>query len=335
MGNQESTVFRTKNTPLPTTAIGRHSLDIMRNKIYTKRQLDQDDFNPNIFKDLFPPLNDKESIRLTKRYSDMSTFCDSFVENKLMADFNEDIGLKQTTSNEFDVQYVRSGEELRRSYIAKLIVKNIWNPNKSNKSHNSLYIFDWDDTLLPTSFLTPNGVFNEKVYITPSDGEKISKLESRVLIILNNAIEKGDTYIITNAAPGWVEWSCKRFYPEVAKILNKVNIVSARGEFERLHPGDSRQWKISAFLDMINNTDTRLITNLICIGDSIIEMEAAHILASKFNQAFVKTVKFREKPKPEELYKQLNLLIKEFNVISFSLQNLTVRVDKRPKDRTI
>ena len=78
----------------------------------------------------------------------MSTFCDSFVEDKLMADFNDDIGLKPTTSNEFEVQYVRSGEELRRSYIAKLIVKNVWNPNKSNKLHNSLLIFDWDDTLM-------------------------------------------------------------------------------------------------------------------------------------------------------------------------------------------
>ena len=39
------------------------------------------------------------------------------------------------------------------------------------------------------------------------------------------------------------------------------------------------------------------------LGDSMMEIEAAHHLAQKFNQAFIKTVKFREYPKPAELLK--------------------------------
>jgi hypothetical protein len=331
MGNQESAVFKNKNS-LPSTAIGKHSLNRFRNKILSERKKsDIDEFNPKIFQDLFPQT-DKECTMLTKRTSELSTFCESFVEDKLLADFNDDFNPK---NNDYEIQYIKSGEELRRSYIAKLVMKNVWNPNRPTKSHNSLIIFDWDDTLLPTTFLTPNGTYNDKMKINIIDQERITRLESRVLTILNDAIIKGDTYIVTNAAPGWVEWSCRRFYPEVAKILHKVTIVSARGEFEKIHPGDSRQWKISAFLDMLHKNDTNLVTNLICIGDSVIEMEAAHILASKFNQAFIKTIKFREKPRPEELYKQLNLLISEFNVISSSVQNLTVRVDKRPRDRMV
>ncbi len=52
-----------------------------------------------------------------------------------------------------------------------------------------------------------------------------------------------------------------------------------------------------------------MITNLIALGDSMMEMDAAHNLALKFQKALIKTVKFREFPKPNELVKQLNLVI--------------------------
>ncbi len=233
--------------------------------------------------------------------------------------------------NEYELNWGKSGEDLRRSYIAKLIYKKVWQPTIKEKDHNTLIIFDWDDTLLCTSFLTPNGIFLEDTKISEKDMEKIKKLEISASNILKRAILKGDTYIITNAAPGWVEYSAGRFYPEVKKLLNKVTIVSARGEYEKKHPGDSRQWKILAFLEMLNKLDSNLVTNLICLGDSIIEMEAAHILASKFSHAYIKTIKFRESPKPEELNKQLHLVIDQFDKIFSSIKNLTIRVEKKSR----
>jgi len=101
---------------------------------------------------------------------------------------------------------------------------------------------------------------------------------------------------------------------------------------KKKHPGDSRQWKILAFLEMLKNLDTNLVTNLICLGDSVIEMEAAHILASKFSQAYIKTIKFREAPKPEELNKQLGLVYDQFDKIFSGIKNLTIRVEKKSKD---
>jgi hypothetical protein len=233
--------------------------------------------------------------------------------------------------SEYEIVYLKKAENLRRSYIAKLIYKNVWTPLKIEKDHNTLIIFDWDDTLLCTSFLTPNGVFNEEIQLSDKEYEKIIKLEFAVLRILTLAIEKGDTYIITNAAPGWVEYSVERFYPSVKKLLDKVTIVSARGEYESLYPGDSRMWKIQAFLKMQKQHDPNLVTNLICLGDSFIEMEAAHILASKFQQAFIKTIKFRESPKPEELNKQLLLVADQFATIFSVVKNLTIRVEKKIK----
>ena len=63
-------------------------------------------------------------------------------------------------------------------------------------------------------------------------------------------------------------------------------------------------------------------------------MEAAHIPSSKFNQAYIKTIKFRESPKPEELNKQLGLVIDQFDKVFSAVKNLTIRVEKKTKDDT-
>ena len=232
---------------------------------------------------------------------------------------------------DFELNFYRNGEDIRRSYIAKLIYKNVYNPNLKPKTHNSLIIFDWDDTLLPTSFLTPYGIFNENIVLSEQIQKKISRLEKSVSKLLKIAVEKGDVYIITNAGVGWVEFSASRFYPSVTEVLKKIKIISARGEFEKEFPGDSRKWKIQTFLTLKKKLNVKLVTNIICLGDSLFEMEAGRVLASQFTQAFIKTVKFREGPKPEELNKQLNLVITQFNSIYSAVKNLTIRVEKKKK----
>ena len=233
--------------------------------------------------------------------------------------------------NDYEFQFYRNGENIRNTYIAKLIYKQIWKPSVEIKTHNSLIIFDWDDTLLCTTFLTPKGYFDEDIVLNEKQKEKVQKLEISVYNLLKICIEKGDVYIITNAGPGWVEFSAEKFYPNILKLLKKIKIISARGEYEEKYPNDSRQWKIETFLNLKNNLNMNLVTNIICCGDSVFEMEAGKILASKFDQAFIKTIKFRESPKPEELNKQLRLVIDQFNGIYSAVKNLTIRVEKKKK----
>ena len=161
--------------------------------------------------------------------------------------------------------------------------------------------------------------------------EKLLKLEQAVLKLLTEAVEKGNVYIITNAGLEWVNYSSKRFYPKIIPILDKIKIVSARGEYEKAYPGNSRQWKIEAFLMLQNSVDVKLVTNIICLGDSLFEMEAGRILASRFTEAFIKTIKFREAPKLDELIKQLKLVCKQFSSIYLSIKNLTIRVERKKK----
>ena len=131
---------------------------------------------------------------------------------------------------DYEFEFYRSGEDIRKSYLAKLISKKVWNPNHKEKKHNSIIILDWDDTLLPTSFLSPGGIFNLDIKLSKNDSEKLAKIEKEVSNLLNSAIEKGEVFIITNADKGWVEFSASKFYPSIIGILSKIKIISAREE---------------------------------------------------------------------------------------------------------
>ena len=69
-----------------------------------------------------------------------------------------------------------------------------------------------------------------------------------------------------------------------------IQVISARSGYESLFPNDTMKWKIEAFLKLKENYDSsvfkilfwvfyfKIITNIICLGDSIIEIDAAHML---------------------------------------------------------
>ena len=235
-------------------------------------------------------------------------------------------------SNDFILNYYKKGEELRKRYMSQLIKKGVWMPNIERKKYNSIIIFDWDDTLLPTSFLISKGIFNSYLELTKLEKKRISELEDIVNKLLILSVDKGDVYIITNSDKGWVEYSSKLIYPSISNILQKIKIISAKSEYQELYPGDSRRWKINAFVNLTNDLDVTKITNIICSGDSVFEIEAGKILASKFTQAFIKTVKFKEKPELEEVFKQVMLVALQFNTIHSAAKNLTIRVEKKKKE---
>ena len=257
-------------------------------------------------------------------------------ENQILLNFNNTIEKYEENIFEqtfdYELNIFRDSDALRKSYISKLISKNILNPNMKPKQHNSLIIFDWDDTLIPTTFFTPDGVFPEKILLSQCEFDKLKEIEKNVYIILKESIEKGQAYIITNACANWVQFSASIFYPSITDLLKKVKIISARGEYEQSFPGNLRQWKILAFSNLVKDFDENLVTNIICIGDSLFEIEAGRVLASKFKEAFIKTIKFREAPKLDELLKQLKLVAKQFDTIYSSIKNMTIRIEKKKKE---
>ena len=233
--------------------------------------------------------------------------------------------------SEFSLKCYIKSENIRKVYYSKLLLNRVWIPLNDSQRHNNLIIFDWDDTLLPTSFLLYKNKIELDNKLSEKDQAKILKLEQSVKNLLTLSLSKGDVYIITNAGEGWVEESAKTYYPNIKEILEQIEVISARKDFESKFPENSKLWKINSFLNLKKRLNETLITNIICLGDSIFEMEAGKILAANFIHAVIKTIKFKENPKPEELNKQLNLVLNQFNSIFNSSKNLTVRVEKKKK----
>lgn len=218
---------------------------------------------------------------------------------------------------------------LRREYIMMLMKNKIWIPGSKAVNFNSIIIFDWDDTLFCTSYLTPHGVFEEDTELSDQDLELIAKLEFCVLRLLTLCIESNsDIYIVTNSEEGWVEYSARRYLPSIYKLLSQVTIISARAKYGVAFPNDSKRWKIESFL-AIRHKYKDVPTNLINIGDSLFDVEAGTVLCKQFKEAYLKSVKFRECPTLPEMIKQLNLIISKFAVIHKSIKTMTVRVEKK------
>ena len=222
--------------------------------------------------------------------------------------------------------------KLRNSYYTKLISSRILTFKKESNITN-LFFFDWDDTLMCTTYLAPTGVLDEEDS-KQVDKNVIKNLDQLVATLLTKTIEKGKVFIVTNAAHGWIEFSSKKLYPITSKILKQIKIVSARGLYEKRLPGDYRQWKTMAFIDTIlnSNIDLKKTANILCFGDSIIELEATHKLKEIFSDAYIKTIKFKESPQPVELIKELKIILSQFDVILSNIRNLSIKVAKKKNE---
>jgi len=228
-----------------------------------------------------------------------------------------------------NVSDLQEKDKFRVQYLAKLSDGKVWIPEQDRPpQHQSVIIFDWDDTLMYTSFLQMRGF--DLRNISPSTRAHLQGLESAAYSILDMALGLGQTFIITNAEKGWVEACVERYMPSLRPILDKVPVISARTAHEAESCGDVYMWKRLAFLELGRQLDSETITNIVSIGDSIFELEAAQALGTSFTRKFVKTVKLQEKPSPEELSKQLSLLAPKFCTLVQKASNLRVQLTKKP-----
>lgn len=152
---------------------------------------------------------------------------------------------------------------------------------------NTLIIFDWDDTILPSSWIsvrnaekaasrqssplsTPDAYTNSLINSIDSFGNAderdmglnsdlqgvLDELSEKVCVTLQLACGLGKVVIVTNAERGWVELSGARFMP---KVLNKlyelgISVVSARSLYESAFNPTPISWKLEAFYTLIQQT---------------------------------------------------------------------------------
>ena len=85
---------------------------------------------------------------------------------------------------------------------------------KQPKLNENLIIFDWDDTLFPTSYLNPADESQYNI-LKERFGGYLAEIEDQGIQLLTSCLKNATVVIITNAKKGWVEFSSNFFMPRL------------------------------------------------------------------------------------------------------------------------
>jgi len=191
---------------------------------------------------------------------------------------------------------------------------------KANPHTDTFISFDWDDTLLCSSFLNARGIgLNSDPAKVREFEPQLTELSHTIIHVLSLALQYGPVTIITNAETGWVQLSCEKFIPLVLPMLSKVTILSARSTYESLFPDSPFKWKFYAFQERITCMSvpgSKKEKNVLSFGDSHVEREAVRACTRGMPHTRTKSVKFAERPSSEQLRRQLELVGNCFQYIT-------------------
>lgn len=183
---------------------------------------------------------------------------------------------------------------------------------------DTILIFDWDDTVLPSSWLQDGGfrLDGEGKELEPHR-EELEELARRATETLRVAQQLGKVVLVTNAERGWIEMSCRRFLPTLMPALGGVAMLSARTRYESPELPSPFDWKVRAFEDEIGAVEDLSAlpsqcrgrcNNVISIGDSAHEREALLRVCAPLQNCRAKSLKLMERPEIQELVRQHELL---------------------------
>jgi len=219
--------------------------------------------------------------------------------------------------------------------------KNTIASSSSAPSKPVVFLLDWDDTLFPTTDVHRTGIFwqnidgnNSKDYkkdLSANFVKELETLEAKVLSLLQSATNIGRVYIVTASEGDWVQVSAQRLFPAVHAFIedekNSIQVISVpngtkQGDF------NGQQWKKTAFYRVLHATfhnmaDPKLGANVLVIGDSIDEINAARevetiLVDKKKNDVVMKTTKLMDAPAIKQLRKQITLVVNGLdNMVSY------------------
>lgn len=193
-----------------------------------------------------------------------------------------------------------------------------------------LIIFDWDDTILPTSFLLSNG-YHPSNLVSLKDEHRIQleELEKVSINLINLAKKCGKVCIVTNSQKGWVEITSAKFVPRLRNHLKDVEVISARTSHEDRHPNKPMMWKLLSMAECITKhfKNPDVVTDFISFGDSPDEREASRLISKGLSSSTLKSVKFCRSPNIIQLHKQLEVIHNNFPFICTHKDNLDLMLN--------
>lgn len=177
-------------------------------------------------------------------------------------------------------------------------------------AEETLIIFDWDDTVLPTTWLRQQGLALQR-YPAPGEEQRaqLLKLAASAAQVLRAAKRLGRVVVVTNAETGWVELSCRQFLPSLEPSLEGVEVISARSAYESAAAASPTEWKRLAFAREVSafyeESAVGRFLNIVSLGDSWHEHQALASATYGVVTCHAKSIKFAPRPDVKELIAEL------------------------------
>ncbi len=204
-------------------------------------------------------------------------------------------------------------------------------------SPDTVIVFDWDDTLCPSTAVKAMGFDLEmpNIGMTKEMTEMCETVAPHSAALILRAKEYGKVVIVTNATKGWVEMCLEYLMPSIRELVLTIPIISAANLYGYAYYNLPMVWKNLAFKTPLlhtafgnnlnpftSNTTTRTVLS---IGDGEAERQAVNNLGySSFGNIVAKSLKFREFPSSTLLIQELQQTLEAIDMIITHPGNLDV-----------
>lgn len=168
----------------------------------------------------------------------------------------------------------------------------------------TVLIFDWDDTVLPSWWLLGQGLrLGDDSAASGWQAEQLLEVARLASETLRVAKRLGTVVLVTNAERGWIELSCRKFLPLLCSSLEGVELLSARSMYESPERPSPLDWKVCAFRSELLRIygaegagSIQRRKNVVSLGDSAHEREALSRVAGELPNCRAKSLKFMARP---------------------------------------
>ena len=192
------------------------------------------------------------------------------------------------------------------------------------KDKETIFLLDWDDTLMCTSFITLKGE-----PLSAEEQNLILNLGNIVSVFLSHCLEYGKVIILTNSSENWVKKTSIENLGITDLIDKNIKIISTRDNY--LKKGiDKKYWKEMALEEIFNKYGNK-IENLICASDSEKDINIFKKFMYKNKGINISTIKFKRKPNILILIKEIKYLIAHINIIIGTNKNYYLLKEAKEK----
>jgi hypothetical protein len=147
-----------------------------------------------------------------------------------------------------------------------------------------LHIFDFDDTLFPSTWLIYYASGGKTIEVLSDDKlelstnldveirHKLYEIETSILSLLNTSVNWGRVYILTAATYQWISYIMYNFLPRLLPLIfDKIKVYSARERYPHSH---FSEYKILSTIDIIYTEYRGDVLEIIGLGDKMSDFDS-------------------------------------------------------------